>query len=300
MEQISMLCDNPFEEKVQKAIERFRAYEDIALSFSPDGFYLAFSGGKDSQCIYHLAVDAGVKFTAHNHHTTVDPPELVQFLRKNYPDVLVEMPKKTMWQLIVDNRMPPSRLARYCCKILKEGGGTGRICVTGVRWAESTARSKRKVLEVVGKSKTGEMYLFNDNEDGRQQFETCTAKGKRVLNPIIDWTDEDVWQYIRSRGIKYCSLYDEGYDRLGCIGCPMARKYGRERDFERWPTYKRGYIRAFEKLAELRNTRGMNEGKRIRFDSGQAIFDWWMSDGKALEEQMEGQEFMDETQSAGE
>lgn len=294
MEQLDMWGGSPLEDKVKKAIERFRSYEDIALSFSPDGFYIAFSGGKDSQCIYHLAKEAGVKFTAHNNHTTVDPPELVRFVREQYPDVTVHKPPMTMWELILKRRMPPTRLARYCCEVLKEGGGAGLLCVTGVRWAESVKRkANRAVSEVIG-SKGSNKMLFSDDDEGRQMMETCQKKGKRILNPIVDWTDDDVWGYIRSRGIKYCSLYDEGFDRLGCIGCPMAGQKGREREFERWPKYKATYIRAFDRLAKYRNENGMNEGKRVTFDSGQAIFDWWMEYTKAPEEPFDGQIEMDD------
>ena len=121
-------------DKVETAIQRLRAFEP------PEGYYLAFSGGKDSQCIYHLCKEAGVKFDAHYSLTTVDPPEAVYFIREHYPDVIVDRPGITMWQLIVKKGMPPTRKVRYCCDELKEGGGRGRIAVTGVRWEESTKR----------------------------------------------------------------------------------------------------------------------------------------------------------------
>jgi phosphoadenosine phosphosulfate reductase len=88
-------------------------------------------------------------------------------------------------------------------------------------------------------------------------------------------------------------LYDEGFERLGCIGCPMAGQTGREREFARWPTYKRAYIRAFEKLAKYRNENGMNEG-RTYWGTGESIFDWWMEYMPPPPEIMEGQIEMDE------
>ena len=118
--QLSFGTDGEFRDKVEIAIERLKA-------FCPeDGYYLAFSGGKDSQCVYHLAKMAGVKFDAHYNVTSVDPPELVRFIRKNYPDVKFEhqMNKDgipyTMWNLIAEQLMPPTRLARFCCEKLKE------------------------------------------------------------------------------------------------------------------------------------------------------------------------------------
>ena len=129
-------------DKVQIAIDRFKAFEP------EDGYYLAFSGGKDSQCIYHLAKMAGVKFDAHYRITSVDPPELVRFIKRQYPDVALDFPRDadgnviTMWNLIPKKMMPPTRLVRYCCEKLKESGGKGRLTVTGVRHAESPKRKE--------------------------------------------------------------------------------------------------------------------------------------------------------------
>ena len=201
-------------DKVAIAIDRLQAFEP------PEGYYLAFSGGKDSQTIYHLAVESGVKFDAHYNITGIDPPELVYFIRSNYPDVERHIYKKSMFQLIEDWGLP-TRRRRFCCAELKEHGGEGRLVVTGVRWAESTKRKSRKPFEVIASKRENSM-LFNDNEDERRLFENCIQKGKRVVNPIIDWEDADVWEYLNGRNIEHCILYDRGYTRIGCIGCPMA------------------------------------------------------------------------------
>ena len=117
-------------DKVGIAVARLREFEP------PEGYYLAFSGGKDSVVIYDLAVKAGVKFDAHYSVTGVDPPELVRFIKQQYPDVKRHRPEETMWQLIVKNKIPPTRLMRYCCSALKETGG-GTVGFTGIRAAES-------------------------------------------------------------------------------------------------------------------------------------------------------------------
>lgn len=127
-------------DKVEKAIMRLQTYEP------PEGYYLCFSGGKDSIVIKALADMAGVKYDAHYSITTVDPPELIHFIKKYHKDVEFEYPRDkdgnriTMWNLIPNKQMPPTRLARYCCEHLKEHGGQGRLKITGVRWAESTRR----------------------------------------------------------------------------------------------------------------------------------------------------------------
>lgn len=130
-------------DKVQVAIDRLKAFEP------PEGYYLAFSGGKDSVCIKALADMAEVKYDAHYNLTSVDPPELVQFI-KSFDDVQIDRPKDkdgnqvTMWNLIPRKKMPPTRIVRYCCKELKEMGGQGRMVVTGVRWAESPNRKNNQ------------------------------------------------------------------------------------------------------------------------------------------------------------
>ncbi len=255
-------------DKVAIAIARLKEFEP------EEGYYLAFSGGKDSQCIYHLAQEAGVRFDAHYNITGIDPPELVYFIRNNYPDVVFDMYKKSMWRLI-EKKGLPTRLARFCCTALKEHGGEGRICVTGVRWAESTQRKSRKPFEIVTKKKE-DKKLFNDNDEERRMFENCAQKGKRVVNPIIDWSDADVWEYLRSRNIKYCTLYDEGWLRIGCIGCPMASVSERERLFERYPKLKNSYMRAIARFLPGYLDRRIAKGETPKFTTAEEMFHWWL------------------------
>lgn len=284
MKQLSIFGGTSLEDKVNRAIERLKTFEP------PEGYYLAFSGGKDSQCIYHLAKEAGVKFDAHYSLTTVDPPELVYFIRDNYPDVIIEKPELSMWRLIEKKRMPPTRMVRYCCDVLKEGGGAGRIVITGVRWAESNKRKNRDVIEIIAKSKKDKIKLNSDNDEDRRMFETCITKSKRIVNPIVDWEDADVWGYIKSRKLKHCRLYDEGFDRLGCVGCPMAGQVGRENEFQRWPKYKGNYIKAFQRMIDKR----LKDGMETKWKTGQEVFDWWMEYTKRPDEGMDGQIEMDE------
>ena len=284
MQQMMITGETKLEYRIKTAIDRLQAFEP------QEGYYLAFSGGKDSQCIYHLAKEAGVKFDAHYSLTTVDPPELVYFIRDNYPDVIIEKPELSMWRLIEKKRMPPTRMVRYCCDVLKEGGGAGRIVITGVRWAESNKRKNRDVIEIIAKSKKDKIKLNSDNDEDRRMFETCITKSKRIVNPIVDWEDADVWGYIKSRKLKYCRLYDEGFDRLGCVGCSMAGQVGRENEFQRWPKYKGNYIKAFQRMIDKR----LKDGMETKWKTGQEVFDWWMEYTKMPDEGMDGQIEMDE------
>lgn len=134
-------------DKVEQAIERIKTFEP------EEGYYLSFSGGKDSVTIKALADMAGVKYDAHYNVTSVDPPELVHFV-KSFKDVSFDYPRYrsgedkgkviTMWNLIPKSKMPPTRIARYCCANLKETQGEGRFVMTGVRWAESNKRAANR------------------------------------------------------------------------------------------------------------------------------------------------------------
>jgi len=278
-------------DKVQVAIDRLKTFEP------PEGYYLAFSGGKDSVVIKKLADLAGVKYDAHYNLTSVDPPELVHFI-KSFKDVIIDRPKDkngnqiTMWNLIPPRRLPPTQIARYCCKDLKETGGTGRMTITGVRWAESSNRKanqgevtiykgNKEVLTTLKQSGNftetarGGVVLNNDNEESRKMVEQCYKLSKTVINPIIDWTDDDVWEFIHEYDVPYCKLYDEGYKRLGCIGCPMASHDARVREFEKYPKYKRAYIRAFQRMLDA-----YSEERLTDWETGEDVFKWWLRDPK--------------------
>ena len=154
-------------------------------------------------------------------------------MQENFPDIIVDGHDTTMWQLIVKKGMPPTRMVCYCCDELKEGGGHGRIMVTGVRWAESTKRKNNRGLLELNNYTKKYVKLMNDNDEARRMFETCAMKSMHTLNPIIDWTQEEVREYLHSRNIPYCKLYDEGFD---CIGCMRLRAVYRTKSCGRCST----------------------------------------------------------------
>lgn len=152
-------------EKVKKSIERLKAF------CPPEGYYLAFSGGKDSVVCKALLDMSGCKYDATYRVTSVDPPELVRFIKTKHPDVRREVPRDadgnpiTMWNLIPKKMMPPTRIARYCCEKLKESGGDGRMTVTGVRWAESVNRKKNQGIVTFPDKTAGKNPDLNENKD---------------------------------------------------------------------------------------------------------------------------------------
>lgn len=115
--------------------------------------------------------------------------------------------------------------------------------------------------------------LTNDNNESRRMVEQCYTRHKTSVNPIIEWTDADVWEFIRAHGIPYCSLYDEGWHRLGCVGCPMAGRHGRETELLRWPKYKDSYLRAFAKMLDVRREKGRPSKL---WQTAEDVFNWWM------------------------
>lgn len=266
--------------KVEKAIERYKAFEP------PEGYYLAFSGGKDSVVIKTLADMAGVKYDAHYAITSIDPPELTKFIKQHHPDVTRHAPDINYYDLIIKKRMPPTRIVRYCCEELKEEGGRGRFVVTGVRWYESVRRrAVRKEIEfdAYGSQskkaieKREKFNLMNDNDEKRRMMENCTIKGKHILNPIIDWTDQEVWQFIKQNNIPYCKLYDKGYKRLGCIGCPMSGTNNMIKDFKHHPYVFKRLIKTFDELVRMR----INEGFETEWLDGDEVMQWWLNLSKA-------------------
>lgn len=270
---------------IQMAVDRVKTAWNMHKQLgSKNPMLLAFSGGKDSVCVYGICKRAseelGVAFDdmffMQYNITNVDPPELVQFVKKQFPQCHLHIPKRTMWQLIVDKHLPPTMIMRYCCKELKEVSQIkGGFTLTGVRHAESARRAKRGALEILGKSKS-DRILLNDNED-RRWIENCMQKNAYVCNPIIDWSDEEVWRFIKYDNLPYCSLYDEGWKRLGCIGCPFANYENRRREFARWPKYKDQYIRTFQKMLDAYSKIDIRT-LRITFKDGNDVFDWWMRD----------------------
>jgi phosphoadenosine phosphosulfate reductase len=222
------------------AIQRLRDHEP------PEGYWLAFSGGKDSVVIYDLAERAGVKFDAHFNRTTVDPPDVLSFIREQYPVVVWEKPKRSMFELIRYKQALPTRIERFCCNNLKEIGGNGRTIITGIRWEESTARRSRLMYE-----------------------ESYKRKNTWFLHPIIDWTTLDVWDYIRERRLPYCSLYNEGYNRIGCILCPFLSIKAKERDIEKYPRFYQAYLRQIQWL--------IDHGKKWSMgNTAEEVMHWWI------------------------
>ena len=237
------------DEREQHALELIREWE-------PDeGYYLAFSGGKDSIVCKHLLKLAGVRFDAHYNQTTIDPPELVRYIKAHHADVGWNLPEhgNMMHRVAEAPKAPPTRLMRWCCGEYKERSGEGRVRVFGVRKAESASRAKR----------------WNEVAD---------YNGQLVLCPIVLWSDEEVWAFIRKHALPYCSLYDEGWTRLGCVGCPLATPAMQAKEFARWPAFERNWKKAIVANWEKWHDVPREDGKpryHAKFKTAEDFWQWW-------------------------
>lgn len=240
----------------------------------PEGYYLAFSGGKDSIVCYDLLLRSGVKFDCNYNSTTLDPPELLRFIKTNYPDTIWHyakyMGKPVNFFQLIKRKGLPTRLSRWCCQVFKEDGGYGRLIVEGIRSAESLKRSKRKKFEYFLHRYYHAKFKGIDLDPDLLEKLLLKGKAKKIINIIFNWKDEDVWNYIKSNNLKYCVLYDRGYSRIGCIGCPMSYTETAIREFEEYPRFKLNILRVIETV--------INEGRYYQdFDSALDVFDWWVS-----------------------
>ena len=265
-------------DKIEYSISLLKKAEKLALTMSDKGFYLAFSGGKDSQCLYHIAKMAGVKFEAHFSLTTFDPPELVHFIKDNYPDVIIERPPLYFLQLCIKKKMLPTMRVRFCCAVLKEQGGAGTVTLIGIRNQESARRSGRKEVETKGGKFVGTLDQFNRYKE--TEINCVKGKDKILISPIISWTNNDVWTFIRSNKIPYCKLYDEGYTRIGCLFCPMSSLKSIRRDEIRFPKYKIALIKTIDKM--LKNGCYSDLSDQFENLTANDLYEAWISKEKLV------------------
>lgn len=268
-----------FDDRLQYSIRLLRKAQKLALTYdSDDGFFLAFSGGKDSQALYHVAKLAGVRFRAHMNFTSVDPPQVIRFVRTCYPDVITHAPVKSIFALAVDRGILPSMRIRWCCADLKESAGAGKVTLIGIRKQESTRRAKRHEIEVSNKQFSGDFDQFKKwqrktisakeaallrrmkregkkvNEDyfsvnQQDQVRCINGQDSILISPIFNWTEKDVWYFLNEVvRVPHCELYDQGYRRIGCILCPMSSPRQKQREMQDFPHVRRGWLNAIKQI----------------------------------------------------
>lgn len=210
--------------KIQRGIKLIQAAGKKAAE-AGQPLEVCYSGGKDSDAILELVRMSGVEYRAIYKNTTIDPPGTIKHVKERGVEMI--RPKQTFKQLMEQKGMP-NRFRRFCCSVLKEYKVLD-YAVVGVRRDESTKRSK----------------LYKEPELCRQY--TKSQKVRQYF-PILDWTTEDVAQFLSERGVKCAPVY---YDengifhperRLGCMACPLAYKTKRIEAFKRYPGLVKMYI----------------------------------------------------------
>ena len=202
----------------------------LLQSIPQDGdIELCYSGGKDSDVILELAKMAGIPYRAIYKNTTIDPKGTIAHAKEMGAEVI--HPKESFFQLISEKGFP-TRVSRWCCSVLKEYKVCDRA-IQGIRRSESTKRAER----------------YKEPEVCR----VYSAKEKvKVYLPILEWTDEDVAEFIKERNIKCHPLYYRGGEfdvtkRLGCMGCPIQSRRKQIQEFKDNPRLLKAWIRAGQK-----------------------------------------------------
>lgn len=263
-------------EKIGYSIDLIRKVEKMALQLDPDnGFYNTFSGGKDSQVLYHLVKLAGVKAKTHMNLTSVDPPEVIQFVKHHYPDVELIKPQISIYDMAKKKHILPTRCFRWCCAEYKETSGAGKVTLIGIRKEESARRAKRGEISTNIKGKRTEENFDQWSEHEEKMVACVGGKDKILVSPIIHWTERDVWEFLNRNGIPHCVLYDQGYTRIGCICCPMSPLRQKNKEIKRWPHIKRNWIKTIQWLID-------NGYINHNFNDAETGFRWWIS-GKSFD-----------------
>ena len=262
--------------KIRYSIDLIRKSEPMALRLDPgNGFYNTFSGGKDSQCLYYLVKMAGVKHKTHMNLTSVDPPEVIRFVRTQYPDVELIKPRMSIYDMAKKNHILPTRLIRWCCAEFKETSGAGKVTLIGIRKEESTRRKNREEISTEINGKRTEESFDQWSEHEENMVACVGGKDKILVSPIIYWTEKDVWEFLNENGIPHCKLYDEGYTRIGCILCPMASYKYKIRDMMRYPHVKRNWLKVIQWIID-------NGYACHNIQDVEVEFRWWIS-GKSFD-----------------
>lgn len=277
LDTILPLVNHQLRRKILYSIDVIRKSGKMALQLDPEnGFYNTFSGGKDSQCLYHLVKMSGVRAKTHMNLTSIDPPEVIRFVKRQYPDVELIKPKMSIYEMAKKKHIFPTRTLRWCCHEFKETSGAGKVTLIGIRKQESIRRAKRKEVSTEIKGKRSE-ESFDQWSEHEENMVTCVSgKDKILISPILDWSEQDVWDFLNINKIPHCELYDEGYTRIGCICCPMSTYKQKLKEIQRWPHVKINWLKVTNWLIA-------NGYVDHNFCDAETGFKWWIS-GKSYKQ----------------
>lgn len=285
--QISIFDGTP-QSMLNKSIELIKSFEDVAVRRNPLGYVVGYSGGKDSDVLVHLFRRSGVKFCVVHNHTTLDMPETVYYIRRKFKeweeqgiDCRIYYPTINFWSLCLQKKMLPLRQMRFCCAELKERNDISELQFAlrsfGVRKAESVRRSlHRDSIETRSREDYKDIQRFHfDNTDDVRQTGACYTNSYFFVNPIAYWSAAYLWDYIDGERLETNPLYKEGFNRVGCMCCPMASTCDRKRELARYPKYEKRFIRLADDIMQIRNAQGLPN--KFNFKTGAEYFDMWLN-----------------------
>lgn len=257
-------------EKIAASIILLQQGEQLAISMNPNhGYWLGFSGGKDSVVLLSLAKLAGVKFHAEYNVVGNDAPSTIYFIRENFPEVHFWHPKEKFIPLVRKKGLPTMQ-RRFCCERTKEAGGKGEVVLTGVRAEESRKRAAYSEIEIFSRRKEHEGKDRARNVEWLKEVEHQCIKGQdRVLvRPLLGWTENDIWEYTQ----KYKLPVNPNYascGRVGCMFCPFAPKEQIEHYEQTYPGFARAVMDALHVYWDKYDTH--------LFPSPEVYYQWWKS-----------------------
>lgn len=239
-EELKILQSLPLESKILKSKTRIREF----YNHYDGAVYVSFSGGKDSTVLLDLVRQEFPNVKAVYVDTGLEFPEIKEFV-KSIDNVETLRPKKTFLQVLNEYGYPviskeialtidyarkgsqwaidrlngkhsygnhasykwllkaPFKISSKCCDVMKKSPIKGYEHSTGLHPIVGTMASE------------GGQRLSGYLRTGCNSF-----NGERPMSkPLSFWTDKDIWEYIHKYNIKYCHIYDKGYERTGCMFC---------------------------------------------------------------------------------
>ena len=258
------------DDKIAYSLELISRGERLALALNPeDGYFVGFSGGKDSQALLQLVKMAGVRYKAYYSVTTNDPPPNVYFIRQHYPDVVFLHPQANFFKLVEKSGLP-TMFRRFCCERLKEGAGVGCAVLTGVRANESRKRAAYQEVSVYSRRKEHTEHTRSRSIEMIEENEHRCIKGKDklMIYPLLRWTESDVWQFLHEQGLPTNPCYKQT-GRVGCMFCPFSNKKQIDYFETKYPKFK---TRLMQSLAVY-----WERSKVHELDSPEQYYECWKS-----------------------
>lgn len=283
--------------KLTKSMDVLKTAAGISQDFYNKPLVIAYSGGKDSDVLLDLALKTGIEFEAIYSTTTVEAPQTMRHIAEVFKKLknkgircsrtksMYQGKPVNMFSLIEKKGIPPTRIMRYCCQVFKETQTPNRITAVGVREDESKNRQGRSHFGIREKTKNKALYfslehtkeVFQEAKEREPIWDCILVKKARenkslIANPIYEWSNRDVWDYIRQNQIPYNELYDMGFSRVGCVLCPFSSKKDKLRDEFFFPKIKQNYILALDRIVK--------SGRLEKFKSGEDVYKWWIEDDR--------------------